>query len=364
MRVPASELLTLYHELALAHGADEEEARLFSESLLEADLRAHQTQGIGLVPYLDELFDAEHAHFGRPFEIVRESAASALVDGHAGSGHVISAKAMDLAISKARTCGIGMVTTRNSGDCGMAATYALRAVDQGMIGIAMSTGPLLVAPWGGRDVQFCTNPLAVAVPAGQRDPIVIDMATSACSMGKVVLAARDGLRLDGPWLVDTEGNYTDDPGRVILNAMDRESPLNGALLPAGPKGFGMLLMVDMLSALLSGERDWKGDAAKPAPTAAETLDRPAYYSQTLIAIAIEHFQAPELFAVAAERMVDVLTAMPPAAGFSAVRLPGGGAGARRKAWLADGVELRDEEWHMAMAVARRRGFADRLQAAG
>lgn len=361
MRIPAPDLHRLYSALAEAHGADAEEARLFAESLLEADLRDHQTQGIGLVPYMDELFGAGISGFGRPFEILRETAATALVDGHGGSGHVTSARAMDLAIAKARATGIGMVTTRNSGDCGMVASYALRALEAGMIGIAMSTGPLLVAPWGGRGVQFCTNPLALAVPAGRRDPIVIDMATSAYSMGKVVLAARDGLKLDGPWLVDAEGRYTDDPQRVILNPMDRESRMNGALLPAGPKGFGLLLMVEMLAALLGGERDWTPAPEATAPKSSDTRDRPAYYAQTLIAISIAEFQAPEVFAAAAERMVDTLTALPPAEGFAAVRMPGGGAGARRAAWLADGVELRDEEWAMAMEVARRRGFAPALQ---
>lgn len=361
MRVAAPDLHNLYCALARSHGANESDAALFADCLLDADMRNHQTQGIGLLPYMDELFGAGIARFGAPFEILRDSPATALVDAHAGPGHVASARGMDLAIGKALNAGIGMVTIRNSGDCGMVASYALRAEAQGMIGIAMSTGPLLVAPWGGRDVQFCTNPFSVAVPAGAKDPVVIDMATSACSMGKVVLAARDGLRLDGPWLVDAEGNYTDDPQRVILNPMDRESPMKGALLPSGPKGFGMLLMVDMLAALLSGERDWSESAASGAT---DTRERPAHYAQTLIAISIAHFQAPEVFAAAAERMVETLVAQSPANGFAAVRMPGGGAGARRADWLANGVEVRPEEWEMAMEVAQRRGFAGQHRHAG
>ncbi|HWK95499.1 MAG TPA: Ldh family oxidoreductase [Pseudolabrys sp.] len=359
MRVPASRLSCLYSELARAHGADGQEADLFAECLLDADLRNHQTQGIGLVPYLDELFSVGSRKFGQKFEIVKQSAASALVDGHAGSGHVMSARGMDLAIELARKSGVGFVTIRNSGDCGMVASSALRAVEQGMIGISMSTGPLLVAPWGGRDVQFCTNPFSVAVPIGDKDPIVIDMATSAYSMGKVVLAARDHLKLDGRWLVDAEGNYTDDPQRVILNPMDRESAMKGALLPAGPKGFGMLLMVDLLSALLSGERTWEADDQRQQ-IGTDTRDRPAYYSQTLIAIDIAHFQEPATFARSAERMVETLTSLPAANGFKAIRMPGGGAKAQRASYLADGVEVRQEEWDMAFAVARKLGFDQKL----
>jgi len=360
MRIPAPTLHALYDHLARAHGADDVEARLFADSLLDADLRAHQTQGLGLVGYMDELFGAGIARFSAPFAIVEDSAGTALVDGNGGSGHVISARAMDLAIAKARDTGIGMVTTRNSGDCGMVASFALRAVPHDMIGIAMSTGPLLVAPWGGMEAQFCTNPLSVAVPAGRADPIVIDMATSAYSMGNVVLAARDGRKLEGPWLVDVVGRYTDEPRDVILNPMDRESPMKGALLPAGPKGFGMLLIVEMLAALLSGERTWAETPAADAPKIADTRDRAAYYSQTLIAISVAHFQEPAAFHAAAERMVATLTAVLPAQGFEAVRMPGGGAQARKAAWLAKGVEVREEEWEMAMALARRRGFADAL----
>lgn len=358
MRIPASRLSRLYAELASAHGANEQEAALFAECLLDADLRNHQTQGIGLVPYLDELFSVGTPKFGQEFEIVRRSQATALADAHGGSGHVMSARGMDLAIELARQSGAGLVTIRNSGDCGMIASSALRAVEQGMIGLSMSTGPLLVAPWGGRDVQFCTNPFSVAVPVGDKDPIVIDMATSGYSMGKVVLAARDHLKLDGPWLVDAEGNYTDEPRDVILNPMDRESPMDGALLPAGPKGFGMLLMVDLLSALLSGERTWEADDR--VETSADTRGRPAYYSQTLIAIDIAHFQEPQAFAASAERMVATLTGMPAAKGFKAIRMPGGGAKAKRQAYLADGVEVRQEEWDMAFLVARKLGFDAKL----
>jgi L-2-hydroxycarboxylate dehydrogenase (NAD+) len=186
------------------------------------------------------------------------------------------------------------------------------------------------------------------------------MATSAYSMGNVVLAARDGRRLDGPWLVDAAGRYTDEPRDVILNPMDRESPMTGALLPAGPKGFGMLLMVEMLAALLSGERSWEDTPDDGMPKTADTRDRAAYYSQTLIAISVAHFQEPAAFHASAERMVATLTAMPAAQGFKAVRMPGGGAKARTSAWLAEGVEVRAEEWDMAMTLARRLGFADAL----
>ncbi|WP_334173846.1 Ldh family oxidoreductase [Pseudoxanthobacter sp.] len=351
MRVSIDGLASLYAAVARAHGADEDEAGLFSAGLLQADLRGHHTQGIGLLPYLDTLYEAGTMHFGRPLTVLNESVATAALDGHGGSGHVIGARAMEMAIAKAQAAGIGFVTVRGSGDYGMASGYAMQALPHGMIGLSMSTGPLLVAPWGGRDAYFCTNPIAIAVPCGERDPIVIDMATSAGSMGNVVLAARDGRRLGEKSVVDSAGVYTDDPLRVILNVMDRESRMSGALLPAGPKGFGMVLMVEMLSALLSGERNWQDE--RPA----DPTGRAAYYAQTFIAVSVSRFQPEAAFAAAAERMADTLTAARPAAGFTAVRLPGGAAAATGRDYRANGIAVRAEEWAMVEALARRRDIA-------
>lgn len=350
MRISEERLGSAYRDLAYSYGAPEDEAAIFARCLLRADQRGHHTQGIGLMPYLAELFDAGVMSFGRPTEIVRETAATAMVDGHRGVGQVIGTRAMAIAIAKARDTGIGFVSVRQSSDYGMAANYALQASDQGMMGLSCSTGPILVAPWGGRDAKFCTNPLAFAVPAGDCDPIVIDMATSANSMGAVVLAARDGEMLPGLDVVDSEGHYTNDPRRVILDVMDRESRMSGALLPAGPKGFGMMLMVELLGALLSGERSWEEE------TPDDVRNRAAFYGQTFIAISVGHFQDPGSFAQSCDRMIKTLTGLPPAQGFDKIRLPGQGAAAKERDYRAHGILLRDEEWRMMEELAARRGI--------
>lgn len=354
MRVRVELLKSIYSEYAKLRGANPHEAEIFASCLLEADLRGHLTQGIGLVPYLEELFSEHVMRFGEHFDILRESPATALVDGRRGVGQVIGTQAMDIAIAKAKAVGIGLVTVRGSSDYGMASNYAIQAMKQGLIGISMSTGPLLVAPWGGKEARFCTNPIALAVPAGKRDSIVIDMATSAQSMGAVVLAARDGKRLSGKHVVDSDGHYTDDPSNVILNAMHRESRMAGALLPEGPKGFGMVLLVELLAGLLSGERTWEAERA------ATTDDRPAYYGQTFIAISIEHFNSLENFAEMADRMVDTLTNSAPAQGFEAVRLPGAGATAKEVDYLEHGIPVRDEEWEMLISMAKKVGVPDHI----
>jgi LDH2 family malate/lactate/ureidoglycolate dehydrogenase len=330
--VRAERLRRLYEDFARHHGADEGEAATFAAGLVRADLRGHTSQGVALLPYIDELIGDGVMRFGRPFEIVRQTPATALVDGHRGVGQVIGHRAMELAIGKARNVGVGFVSVRGSSDYAMASTYALQALDAGQIGVSMSTGPILVAPWGGRDARFCTNPIALAVPAGVR-------------------AARDGLRLDRPAVVDADGRYSDDPADVILDVMHRESRMDGALLPAGPKGFGWILLVELLAGLLSGERTW--DDEPPASTKA----RPAYYGQTFIAIAIEHFQEPEAFAAAADRLVDTLTTARPARGFDGVRVHGGAAAVEERRRREHGVPVRDEEWAIVARLADRLGIS-------
>jgi LDH2 family malate/lactate/ureidoglycolate dehydrogenase len=341
MIVAATDLEALYRRVAEGHGAATDEAALFAAALVRADLRGHTTQGVGLLPYLAEQLAAGEMAFGRPLETVRESAATAVLDAHGGVGQVTGARAMALAIAKAREAGIGFVTVRRSGDFSMASAYVLQALDAGLAGLAMSTGPVLVAPWGGRDARFCTNPLAFGVPAGERDPIVIDMATSAASMGAVVLAARDGRRLDTPGVVDADGRYSDDPASVILDVMARESRMSGALLPAGPKGFGWILLVELLAGLLSGERTWEDE--RPATHE----DRPAHYGQTFVAIDPAHLGDPRELAAAADRMIETLTGARPAQGFDAVRLPGANAAREERRRREQGVPVRDEEWAMA-----------------
>lgn len=351
MLVPPERLSELYRRFARHHGAGEEEAATFAANLLRADLRGHTSQGIGLLPYCDELIAEGAMAFGRPFEVLRETAATALVDGHRGVGQVIGTRAMGLAIAKARELGVGLVSVRRSSDFAMASAYALQALEAGQIGLAMSTGPLLVAPWGGRDARFCTNPIALAVPAGERDPIVIDMATSAYSMGAVVRAARDRRRLDGAAVVDADGRYTDDPAVAILDVMHRESRMAGALLPAGPKGFAWVLLVELLAGLLSGERQW--EAERPA----SPDERPAHYGQTFLAIGIEHFQEPAAFAAAADRMIATLASTRPAQGFERVRLHGAEAAAEERRCRDQGVPVRSEEWEMVEELTQRLGIA-------
>ena len=172
--VAADRLTRIYRAIATAHGASPPEADTFAACLLKADLRGYTGQGIAVAPYYHKLLRNGVLKFGQVPSTEREGPAFAALDGHRNVGQVVGTRAMQVAIEKARDCGIGIVTVFNSGDFAMASNYTLQAAREGKIGIAMGNGYPLVAPWGGRD---CSHAIAnfeferlVSRPAGRSRP--------------------------------------------------------------------------------------------------------------------------------------------------------------------------------------------------
>jgi L-2-hydroxycarboxylate dehydrogenase (NAD+) len=358
MIIPAAVLGEIYEGVGLAHGADPEEAEIFRACLLRADLRGHSTQGSALLPYHDEMLASGQMRFGAGLELVSDAPSVGVVDAHFGAGEVVATRSMEIAIRKAERTGLGCVAVRNSGDFAMASAYSLQALDHGMIGIAMSNGKPVVAPWGGRDPLLCTNPISVAFPGGTRYPIVIDMATSAFSMGDAIRTARDGGRLPFPGIVDPHGEQSDDPAKIVVDVEERESKLDGALLPLGPKGFGMSLIVELMCSALAGAYgSWSNDYEP-------TGERPWRHGHCLLALDPQRFGGLAEFTESADALIDALESSAPAAGGEGVRLPGRSAHEEELRRTSEGVPVRDEELRQLLAVARRRGLGGLADAVG
>lgn len=352
----AAELLgSIYEGIAAAHGADAEEAGFFRDRLLRADLRGHSTQGSALIPYHDEMIASGQMRFGAPLEVVRDAPGVAVVDAHFGVGEVVGTRCMGIAMDKAERTGIGCVTVRNSGDFAMASAYSLLALERGMVGIAMSNGKPVVAPWGGRDPLFCTNPISVAFPGGERFPLVIDMASSAFSMGDAIRTARDGRRLPFVGIVDRDGVYGDDPAPIVVDVNERESKLDGALLPLGPKGFCLLLIVELMCSALAGSAGSYNNDFEP------TGERPWDHGQVFMAMSADAFAGQALLRGSVDALIDRVEGSRPAPGQQAVRVPGRAAHEEEERRMRDGVPVRDEELAQLCAVARRRGLADLVE---
>jgi LDH2 family malate/lactate/ureidoglycolate dehydrogenase len=190
-------------------------------------------------------------------KVVVETPTTVTLDAGAGLGQPVSHRAMNMAIDKAREYGCGFATVRNSNHFGIAGYYAMMALEQDMIGISTTNAAVLVVPTFGRNAMYGTNPIALAVPAAEERPFVMDMATSTVPRGKLEVYHRQEKPLPLGWATDERGLPTTDSGRVLENFLKRAG---GGLLPlggageefSGYKGYGMGLMVEILSAVLPG----------------------------------------------------------------------------------------------------------------
>jgi LDH2 family malate/lactate/ureidoglycolate dehydrogenase len=238
-------------------GVPSEDARITTDVLVTADLRGIESHGIARLPrYVNGIREG----FMKPVDssrIVRETKATAVIDGGQSLGQVVAAKAMRLAIDKAKGSAVGIVTVRNSNHYGIAGYYAMMALPHDLIGMSMTNAAPLVVPTFGRTSVLGTNPVSVAVPTSGETPFVLDMATSVVPRGKLEVLDRAGKPMPIGWAVDESGKGSTDPTRV-LQAMAKR--LGGGLLPlggegedfSGHKGYGLALLVDILSGILSG----------------------------------------------------------------------------------------------------------------
>jgi len=228
-----------------------EHAAISAEVLLSADLRGVDSHGmIRLNTYYGNRIRKGMIDPKTPYKVVHETATTAAIDGGNGLGHVASHFAMETCIDKARKSGMAMVTVRNSNHFGIAGYYAMMALKQNMIGICFTNSQPLVAPTYGRKAMIGTNPIAVAVPAGKQRPYVLDMATSIVPIGRVTVYDKEGKDIPEGWGIDQEGQVTTTPAEVLHGGA--LMPLGGIDLMRGYKGYGLGLMVDIFSGVLSG----------------------------------------------------------------------------------------------------------------
>lgn len=231
-------------------GCSQSEADLATEVLLNADLRGIDSHGIARLSGYFRLWEAKRVNATPNIKIVHESPSTAVVDGDAGLGLVVAPKAMEIAMSKARTAGTGWVAVKNSNHFGIAGHHAMLALDHDMIGIAMTNASPLVAPTFSVERLLGTNPIAVAIPAGEEPAFVADFATTTAANGKLEILQRKNMDAPVGWIQKKDGSQSINP---------HELKDGGALVPLGSdrdhgshKGFCLGGWVDIFSAVLSG----------------------------------------------------------------------------------------------------------------
>ncbi|MBI2888152.1 MAG: Ldh family oxidoreductase [Chloroflexi bacterium] len=233
-------------------GMTAQNAKETAEVLIKADITGVDSHGVPRLPNYVARIKAGTVKPNPEVRVVHELASTALVDGGNGIGMVVGRRAMAIAIQKAQATGAGFVSVRNSSHYGIAGYYARMALPHNMIGISMTNvgaGGGTPATYG-RTGLFGTNPIAVAAPTRKDPPFVMDFATTVVAFGKLQIAMRRGQKVPLGWVMDREGNLTDNPntradGGYML-------PLGGLKETGGHKGYGLMLLVDILTAALSG----------------------------------------------------------------------------------------------------------------
>ncbi len=232
-------------------GVPQADAVISADVLLEADLRGVDSHGmIRLNSYYGDRIRAGLINPLTPVTTLRETATTLTLDGGNGLGHVVSYRAMEACIAKARQSGVSMVTVRNSNHYGIAGYYAMMALPHDMIGISFTNSGPLVAPTYGRKAMIGTNPIAVAAPAGDQAPYVLDMATSIVPIGRITVYDKAGKPIPEGWGINNQGVVTNQPSEVLKGGA--LMPLGGIDVMRGYKGYGLGLMVDIFSGVLAG----------------------------------------------------------------------------------------------------------------
>jgi len=231
-------------------GVPEDDARTAATVLQAADLRGIDSHGVARLHAYFDMLTLGRIEPKAKITVVRESPSTATVDGGNGLGLVVGPKANEIAMEKALAAGSGWVSVRNSNHFGIAGYYVLQALERDLIGWAMTNTTKLVTPLWGAERVIGTNPIAIAFPGLEEPPIVIDLATTAAAYGKIEIARRANKPIPEGWAIDRSGASTTDPNAMIDG---------GAMLPLGSdrergghKGYGLAVMVDALSAVLSG----------------------------------------------------------------------------------------------------------------
>jgi LDH2 family malate/lactate/ureidoglycolate dehydrogenase len=312
----AESSLRAFAEAVLAQvGASLEAAATVASTLLDADRRGVHTHGLVRLPsYCDDVRSGRVVVDARPL-LVGKGGAVAVVDGGGGFGAVTAVAGMDEAIARAEQHGVGLVVTRGGNHFGAAGFYALRAVERGLIGIAATSTPAVMAPWGGAEARIGNNPLAIAAPFGDGQPFVLDFAQSAVSRGRIKLAEMAGEPIPAGWALDEDGRSTTDATRALA----------GALLPfGGYKASGLALAVEVLAGVLSGgdlgpeliNASLTGSASSGSATRVGTV------GSLFIAIDPGPLVGRAEFTERLARLVEMIKSTPPAEGFAEVVVPG------------------------------------------
>ncbi len=332
MLIQSQDLTTFVTALLHKAGAAEDIAREVSEHLVEANLKGHDSHGVGMLPAYMHSINNGFLNTAAHAELIRDQGSVMLVDGHMGFGQVVGREATELAIERAKKNSLVCLGLRNAHHLGRIGTYGELCGRAGLVSVhfvnVVGHDPQ-VAPWGGRERRMTTNPFCCVTPRQNGEPIVLDMATSEIALGKVRVAHMQGSQVAEGALVDSQGLPTTDPSVMY------EEPF-GALGPFGKhKGSGLALMCELLGGALAGE--W---TAQPGHERVGTIVN----HMLMFVLDPAAFGNPQKFQQEVAAMVDYMHSTTPAAGFDRVRIAGDPEREAMSQRISSGIPIDDNSW--------------------
>jgi len=328
-RIGAADLIRFIASAYRAAGIPADEADKAAALMAASDISGADGHGVFRLPQYIRRIRAGGLNTTPDIRVIRRANATALVDGDNGLGSLVVARAVEEAIALARANGVGWVGVRRGNHAGAAAVYAAMPLQHDMIGLYFAVGNANhLPPWGGIDMLLSTNPIAIAVPALEEPPLVLDMATTVAAYGKVKVAAQQGKTMPEGWMIDREGKTLTDPSRAD----------DGFLLPIGGyKGAALALMFGLLAGTLNGAAngedvvDFNKDDTTPTNT-----------GQAICVVDIKAFAEPVQFKRQVDAVVRQLHGSALLPGFDRIRLPGEDRHGRIAERQANGIPIPPE----------------------
>ena len=346
--IPAAELRTVVARVVQAAGSSAQEAQAVADNLVLANLSGHDSHGVGMLPrYVDAVLEGGLIPNAEA-RIAMDMGTMLALDGQRGYGQTVGEQAMHLGIARAQQHGSCIMTLAHSHHLGRIGHWAEMAVAQGLVSlhfVNVLSRPV-VAPWGGADGRFGTNPCCIGVPLAGRDPFVLDFATSRVAQGKMRVAYNEGRRVEPGYLIDPSGHPTTDPGVVVVPQPPSPSGnLFGALMTFGEhKGYGMAVACELLGGALTGSGTWHREA---------DTKRSVYNGMLTILIDPKRLGTQEVFEREALAFVDWLHQGPVAPGVDGVRIAGDPERTARQTRERHGISLDPSTWAEIRQAAAR-----------
>ncbi len=326
--------------IVAAGGSDAREARMVAENLVTANLMGHDSHGIGMIPrYVEALLEGGLSVNQHP-KIRLDSGTMLSLDGCQGYGQVIGAEATAMAVERAKEHGSCIMALARSHHLGRIGQWGEQAVAAGLIALNFVNviSRAIVAPYGGADARFGTNPVCIAIPLPGEPPFVLDMATSAVAQGKIRVAHNKGEKVPQEWLIDDRGNPTSDPRYGVVEPF-------GALRAFGlHKGYGLALVSEILAGALTGGGTWQSD---------DKSKRRVWNGMLSILIDPRRLDPERHFERETREFLASLRRSPVAPGFDKLRIAGEPERERRAERSRDGIPVDDTTWKEIHAAAAK-----------